>query len=205
MPAMTNSTLFIILLIASASVWAFVAYQRLSQCRDRIDHAFGEIDVHLKQRHEFTPRLLDFLAAHQFVDANLTSTLLQARNTMANAAVKIRTFSNDAPSIDSLANANTAYANALNRVLVTASACPAIRSDTTFNTLMGEVKNTEDAIGIKRQLYNDTVTVYNNQCAAFPALLIAALLGFRCAGILRAATPSKAGTSSVSAGTPALR
>jgi LemA protein len=204
---MSITTLFIIFFLAVACVWAFIAYQRLSKSRENIDLAFEEIDIDLKQRHEFTPRLIEFLASHKFTDASLTSALLQARHTMANATVKIRTFSNDTPSINSLANANTAYAAALNKVLATASNCPAIRDDGTFKTMMATVEQTETAIAFKRQLYNDAVTVYNNQCAAFPSLLIAAMLGFRCAGILRCTTAAKSGNAAgpTGAGSPALR
>jgi LemA protein len=204
---MSTTPLFIISFLAMACVWAFTAYQRLSKSRENIDLAFEEIDIDLKQRHEFTPRLIEFLAAHRFADSNLTSALLQARHTMANATVKIRTFSNDTPSINSLANANTAYSAALNKVLATASNCPAISNDSAFQVMVDTVERTENAIAFKRQLYNDAVTVYNNQCAAFPSLLIATILGFRCAGILRCTTAAKSSNAAVpsGAGSPALR
>jgi LemA protein len=205
---MSATTLFVISFMAVGCVWAGFAYQRLSNSRDSIDLAFDDIDVYLKHRHEITPRLLEFLAGHQFVDASLTSALLQARHMMANAAVKIRTFSNDTPSINSLANANTAYTQALNKVLATASNCPAIQNDARFKSLVADVEKIENAIASGRQHYNDAVTLYNDQCAAFPALLIATLLGFRCAGILQSATISNTASAtknSVSTGVAALR
>jgi hypothetical protein len=205
---MSASTLFIIFLLVVGCIWAGVAYQRLSKSRDNIDLAFEEIDVFLKHRHEITPRLLELLTGHQFVDASLTSALLQARHMMANAAVKIRTFSNDTPSINSLANANTAYTQALNKVLTTASRCPAIQNDARINSMLADVEKIENAIASGRQHYNNAVTLYNDQCAAFPTLLIATLLGFRCAGILRCATISNTASATkntVPTGIAALR
>ena len=65
-------------------------------------------------------------------------------------------------------------------------AYPALKADSTIRELTEELTSTENKVAFARQAYNDTVLDYNKAREQFPALLIAALFGFKPAAVLQA-------------------
>src|SRR4029079_16764340 len=56
---------------------------------------------------------------------------------------------------------------------------PQLRASENFQELQGELSKTEGQIAVARQIYNDTVLLYNNGIQTFPGVLIAGMFGFR--------------------------
>jgi LemA protein len=176
--------------IAAATIcvgWLAICFVNLSRLRTDIDVAFEQIDVHLKQRHDLTPSLLEIVKQHVnhiHGSSSLIDNVMTARHTMAAAAVRVRTFSNDRASINSLVNADVALNLALERIIDLAKTTQSLRSDELFKKLTGNLNTIEENISFTRHLYNAVVNQYNDACACFPAVLMAAPLGFRSAGTL---------------------
>ena len=59
-----------------------------------------------------------------------------------------------------------------------AEAYPVLRASENFQSLQGELAETENKIAYARQFYNDTVYRYNTTIEKFPANLFARSLGF---------------------------
>jgi LemA protein len=190
--------------IAAATIcvgWLAICFVNLSKLRTDIDLAFEQIDIHLKQRHDLTPSLLEIVKQHVNHiqgSSNLIDNVMTARHTMAAAAVRVRTFSNDRASINSLVNADVALNLALDRIIDLAKTAQSLGNDELFKKLTSNLNTIEENISFARHLYNAVVNQYNDSCACFPAVIMAAPLGFRSAGTLAAhkhvtATPSSLG------------
>jgi LemA protein len=56
---------------------------------------------------------------------------------------------------------------------------PQLRASENFQQLQAQLGETENAIAVSRQIYNDTVLLYNNSIQTFPGVLIAGSFGFK--------------------------
>jgi LemA protein len=167
--------------------WLVVCYSKLSRLRKDIDEAFSKIDVHIKERHHLTPSLIEIVKQHAQnapAVARLIDNVVRARHTMATSAERVRAFSNDPSSINSLVNADVAFNLALENLTALQHTHALLRNDELFKNLIKKLSAIEGNISFTHQLYNDVVNSYNHACATFPSLLLAGALGFRTAGTL---------------------
>jgi LemA protein len=182
-------------------IWLAASYAKLSKLRNEIDIAFDKIDVHIKERHHLAPSLLELTKQHTQNSPSITILIdnaMRARHTMATAAERVRTFSNDTSSINSLVNADVAFSLALERVSALQTTHAELGNDELFKKLAKNLSAIENNISFTHKLYNDVVNSYNSACATFPAVLLAGALGFRTAGTLAAAEKRSAGGSKLS-------
>jgi hypothetical protein len=188
----TSMTSIIIFVAITASIgWLAASYAKLSNLRSEIDQAFDRIDVHIKERHQLAPAFVEAVkqrATQTPASAVIINNVMQARHTMATAAERVRAFSNDTSSINSLVNADVAFSLALERLAALQITHASLANDERFTKLSKDLITIENNISFTHQLYNEVVNSYNNACIAFPAVLLAGALGFRAAGTL---APSK--------------
>jgi LemA protein len=196
---MFESSLIPVALIAcgiACVAWLAACYQKLSKLRTDIDEAFEKIDVYIKERHHLAPALLEIVKQHaqnSQIASSLMDKVTQARHTMATAAERVRAFSNDTSSINSLVNADVALNLALENLTALQNTHDSLRNDELFINLINKLSAIESNISFTNQLYNEVVNSYNHACATFPSLLLAGALGFRTAGTL-APTRQRTGT-----------
>jgi LemA protein len=167
--------------------WLAVCYSKLSKLRKDIDESFEKIDVHIKERHDLAPLLIEIVKQHSqnaTAVSSLINNVVMARHTMATSAERVRAFSNDTSSINSLVNADVAFNLALENLASLQTTHTSLRNDELFKNLIKTLNAIESNISFTHQLYNDVVNSYNNACATFPSLLLAGALGFRAAGTL---------------------
>ena len=88
-----------------------------------------------------------------------------------------------------LAASEAALGGTLARLLVTVERYPELKANQNFLELQEELTSTENKVSFARQAYNDSVTVYNNTRAVFPAVLLAGMFGFTEAKLLEVETP----------------
>lgn len=201
---MLEPSIFTLALVAcglTCFIWLAVCYKKLSKLRKDIDEAFEKIDVHIKERHHLAPALLEIVKQHaqnSLVASSLIEKVTRARHTMATAAERVRAFSNDTSSINSLVNADVAFNLALENLTALQNTHASLRDDELFKNLIKKLSGIESNISFTHKLYNDVVNSYNNACATFPSLLLAGALGFRTAGTLASTRQSGAANTSLS-------
>ena len=65
---MSSSTLILLAVIAVVVLWAISVYNGLVSMRQRVNAAFADVDVQLRQRHDLIPNLVETVkgyAAHE--------------------------------------------------------------------------------------------------------------------------------------------
>ena len=147
---------------------AFETYNAVIALRLRIDKAWANIDVALKQRHDMLPSLVtavrDLMAFEQEVLVEVTR---------ARAA-----YSPTEP-LPAQAAVSDATSSAVRSLFAVVERYPDIKSQANVLDLQDQIERIEGMIADRRELYNDQVFQHNARIAQLPALLLAPIFGWR--------------------------
>ncbi len=143
-------------------------YNRFVQLRNRIDNAWAQVDVQLRRRYDLIPNLVETVKGYAAHERETLERVIEARN----QGVAAQTVAEQG-------QAENMLTSALRQLFAVAEAYPELRASEQFRQLQTELTTTEGQIAIARQIYNDTVLMYNNAIQVFPAVLFAGMFGFR--------------------------
>ena len=153
-------------------------YNRLISLRNRFKNAFAQIDVQLKRRYDLIPNLVETTKGYMKHERETLQEVIAARNAAQSASVAASANPGDAAAMAQLSQAEGALTGVMGRFFALAEAYPDLKANTTMNQLMEELRSTENKVAFARQAYNDSVTQYNTARESFPAVVIAAPMGF---------------------------
>lgn len=171
-----SSTTTIIIIAVVAVILLFViinVYNGLVRMRNKVRNAWSQIDVQLKRRFDMIPNLVETVKGYAKHESGIFEEFAKARNMYNQAA--------QANNVEGMAQANNALSGTLTRLLAVREAYPELKANTNFQTLMADLKDTEDKISYSRQFYNDIVLKYNNFREVFPRVIFAKIFGFKSA------------------------
>jgi len=146
---------------------AFAAYNRLVALSQRVNQAFADIDVQLKQRHDLIPNLVETVKGYATHERETFEKVIQARNMAVSAK-----------SVGERAEAEGVLTGALKSLFAVAEAYPELKANSEFMRLQEELTSTENKVAFSRQFYNDSVMTYNTQIEVFPTNFIATMFNF---------------------------
>lgn|SRR5690606_26379261 len=147
--------------------WFVVTYNRLVVGRNRVDNAWGQVDVQLGRRNDLVPNLVETVKGYASHERETLDQVVQARNR-----------SQAATTPGEAAEAENMLTGALRQLFALAEAYPDLKASAGFRDLQAQLTDTEDKIAIARQIYNDTVLTYNNRVQTVPSNVVASLAGF---------------------------
>jgi LemA protein len=147
---------------------AFQTYNAIVALRLRIDKAWSNIDVALKQRFDQLPNLVDAVRGVMAFEQSVLTDVATAR----------AAYRPTAP-IPEQAVASEATSAAVRSLIAVVEQYPEVRSAENVMALQEEIERLEGIIADRRELYNDQVYRYNARIAQFPGLLLAWLFGWR--------------------------
>lgn len=155
----------VLFIVALALVYASVLYNGLVRLKHAVAHAWRDIDVLFRQRHEELSKLLD--ACRQLLPAaqELLTAVDEARSHVRSAQ--------DAIDLRALGGAENALRVALGRLLALAEDCAGLKNDPSFTQLRMRISALESSIADRCEVYNEAVSQNNLHIEQFPAVLIA--------------------------------
>ncbi len=146
----------------------FVTYNSVVAMRQRIDKAWGNVEVALQQRHDELPRVVDavrdVMAFEQDVLENVT---------------RLRSEYSPSRPIPEQAATSEATTQAVRQLFAVVEKYPQVRSQENVLSLQEEIERLETVIADRRELYNDTTYRYNTAIAQLPGQLYAGLFGWQ--------------------------
>ncbi len=164
-----GATLFILLLILIvAGFLIYVTYNEIVALNQRIDRAWANIDVSLKQRFDELPNLVAAVRDVMGFEQEVLTDVTRLRNA----------YSADAP-VAQQAATSEATSDAVRRLFATVENYPSLKSAANVLALQAEIQRLEDVIAQRRELYNDSVARYNTRIRQVPAVLISGLFGWQ--------------------------
>jgi LemA protein len=156
------------LLVAICAYIALMSYNAVVALRQRIDKAWSNIDVVLKQRHDQLPNLVSAVRGLMEFERDVLTRVTEARARYAPSAP-----------IHDQAVASEATTAAVRSLFAVVERYPDIKSAATVADLQDEIERLEAMIADRRELYNDQVYRYNTRIAQVPGVLLAPLFGWR--------------------------
>jgi LemA protein len=162
-----SSTLIVLAVLVVLVLWAVTVYNGLISMRQRVNQAFADIDVQLKQRHDLVPNLVETVKGYAAHERGTLDDVVKARN----AAVS-------AQGPGQQAAAENMLSGALRQLFALSESYPDLKASANFQQLQGELSDLENKIAASRRFFNNAVQEYNSGIQRFPAALFAGAFGF---------------------------
>jgi LemA protein len=162
------AALFAVALVAVVAGFIVVAsYNAVMALRQRIDKAWSNIDVALKQRHDQLPALVAAVRGAMAFEQEVLTEVTRAR----------AAYSPTEPIPDKALHSEVTSA-AVRSLLAVVEAYPAVKSQQNVLDLQDEIERLESMIADRRELYNDQVYRYNTRISTLPTLPLAWVFGW---------------------------
>jgi LemA protein len=158
----------VVMLVAIGSFIVLTSYNAVVALRQRIDKAWSNIDVVLKQRHDQLPNLVAAVRGLMDFERDVLTRLTEARSA----------YTPSAP-IHDQAVTSEATSAAVRSLFAVVERYPDIKAAANVADLQDEIERLEGMIADRRELYNDQVYRYNTRIAQVPGALLAPLFGWR--------------------------
>jgi len=167
---MSGTTLAIIAaaVVAAGLISYLIAiYNGLIQVKNNVEKAFNNIDVLLLQRYDELPKLVDAAKGYMKHERDLLAGI-----------VKLRTKYRDTREMNGKIATENELADLLQRFHVQVEQYPDLKAIDSFNQLQIRISGVEEQIADRRELFNDSVNIYNIRIEQFPDVIFARLLKY---------------------------
>ncbi|HEY2534025.1 MAG TPA: LemA family protein [Xanthobacteraceae bacterium] len=164
---MTTSTVIVLAAIVVCAIWAISVYNGLVAMRQRVNQAFADVDVQLRQRHDLIPNLVETVKGYAAHERGTLDEVVRARNAAMTAQGPAQQ-----------ATAETMLSGALRQLFALSEAYPDLKANANFQQLQAELTDLENKIAAARRFFNNAVQEYNTGIQRFPAALFASTFGF---------------------------
>jgi LemA protein len=164
---MSTTTWIVLGVIALLVIWVIILYNGLVAMRQRVNQAFADVDVQLKQRHDLVPNLVETVKGYASHERGTLEAVVQARNAAMTAQGPAQ-----------MAQAENMLSGALRQLFALSEAYPDLKANQNFQQLQSELADLENKIAAARRFFNNAVQEYNTGIQQFPAVLLAGPTGF---------------------------
>jgi LemA protein len=164
----TLAALFALGLVVVIVLFVVVTtYNAVMALIQRIDKAWSNIDVVLKQRHDQLPALVSAVRGMLAFEHEVLAEVTRAR----------AAYSPTEPIPDQALHADQTTA-AVRSLFAVVEAYPEVKSGANVLDLQDEIERLESMIADRRELYNDQVYRYNTRISTLPTLPLAWVFGW---------------------------
>lgn len=153
----------VVLLLAIAGI-----YNSLVTARQKVKHAWSQIDVQLQRRFDLIPNLVESVKGYMNHESEVLTKVAELRTSWANSS-----------SVKEKAELDNQLSGALKTIMAVSENYPDLKANQNFTNLQEELSQTENKISYSRQFYNDSVTMYNTKLEVVPSNIVAGLFGFK--------------------------
>jgi len=167
-PASVAAAFAVAVVVIVVAFLVLATYNAVVDLRLRIDKAWSNIDVALKQRFDQLPNLVEAVRGVMAWEQDVLTEVAAARAAYSPAAA-----------IPDQAATSAATSAAVRSLFAVVERYPEVKSAANVMALQEEIERLESMIADRRELYNDQVYRYNARIAQFPAVMLALLLGWK--------------------------
>ncbi|UCC96265.1 MAG: LemA family protein [Candidatus Omnitrophota bacterium] len=140
-------------------------YNGLIRISRNIDKSWANIDVLLKQRHDEIPKLVKVCEGYMQYERDTLEKITAARTACLGAK-----------SVGESAKAEGELSKMLKTLFAVAENYPDLKANQNFMQLQQRISYLENQIADRRELYNDSVNIYNIRIHQIPDMFVAQML-----------------------------
>jgi LemA protein len=170
-------------IIVVAVIYLIMLFNNLVSLKNTVAKAWANIDVLLKQRHDELPKLVETCKQYMNYERETLEKVMQARNGVQQAR--------ESGDVAALGPAEAQLRSVIGKLYAVAEAYPQLKANESFQQLQARISGLENGIADRRELYNDSVNLFNTRIESFPDLVIARRFGFKEASLLEFASDEK--------------
>jgi LemA protein len=160
--------LFLLILVVAFVLLGIGMYNRLVKLRNNRENAFADIDVHLRQRHDLIPQLVESVRGYMKHESTVLTDVTNARSN----ALQAKT-------INEKITAESQLTSALRGLNVAVEAYPDLKANQNFMQLQEEIADIENKLAASRRFFNSATKELNNAVETFPSSIIANMYNFK--------------------------
>jgi LemA protein len=179
-----TGTLILLGITVVALIYGITLYNNLVQLKHSVAKAWANIDVLLKQRHDELPKLVEVCKQYKQFEQETLQRVIEARSMVQTAR--------QGQDIEALGKAEGMLRMGLGNIFAVAEAYPDLKTNQNFMQLQTRITGLENGIADRRELYNESVNIYNVGIEQFPAVLIANMFAYQPKPLLEFSTAEKA-------------
>jgi LemA protein len=143
-------------------------YNSLVRANVRVDEAWSDITVQLKRRADLIPNLVETVKGYAKHEKSVFEEVTAARAATVEAKGPAEA-----------AKAENMFQQTMKSLFAVAEAYPDLKANQNFQSLQGELTDTEDKIQAARRFYNGSARDLNTKIKVFPTNIFASMLGFK--------------------------
>ena len=178
-------TVFIMLgIVVVALIYIISLYNNLVQLKHGVSKAWANIDVPLKQRHDELPKLVEVCKQYKQFEQATLQRVIAARSQVQTAR--------EGQDVEALGKAEGVLRTSVSGLFAVAEAYPELKSNEHFMQLQTRITGLENGIADRREVYNESVNIYNIGIEQFPAVMIAGTFNFTGKPLLEFSSVEKA-------------
>ena len=167
MEVLMVAALVFLVIIVLIAIWVAMTYNGFVAMRNAVRNAWSQIDVQLKRRHDLIPNLVETVKGYAGHEKETLENVTRARSQAVSAQ-----------GVGQQAQAEQQLTGALGRLMLVVEQYPDLKANQNFLALQEELTSTENKITFSRQLYNDSVMLFNTRIESVPANIVAGMFHF---------------------------
>ncbi len=164
---MTITLAVFIILVTTFISYFVILYNGLVTVKNNVEKAWSNIDVLLKQRKDEIPKLVKVCEGYMKHEMETLEKVIKARSMVP-----------DAGTIEQRSASENMFTSALKSLFAVSENYPDLKADKRFAQLQTRISNMEGEIADRRELLNDSVTIYNIRIEKLPDTIVAKLMNY---------------------------
>lgn len=147
-------------------------FRKLVAARNSTCNAFGQIDVHLKRRHDLIMNLVEVSKRYVGHESPTTESVVDALGEANQAATQVRANPANPQAMALLSKTEVTLTGAFGCLMAALKKHRDFKDDATMSSLTNEIDSAENSMRLARQRYNDGVVNFHYLAKQFPNVLI---------------------------------
>lgn len=163
-----TALIIVIAVIAIVAIYFITTYNSFVKLRNQAEEAGAGIDVHLKERYDLIPNLVETVKGYAKHESGTLEAVIRARNSAMGATT-----------LEEKDKANNALSGTLKSLFALSESYPDLKANAGFVDLQQKLTEIEKGLLNARKYYNAIAKQMNSKVEMFPSNLIASMTGFK--------------------------
>lgn len=163
-----TALIIVIAVVAVIAIYFIATYNSFVKLRNQAEEAGAGIDVHLKERYDLIPNLVETVKGYAKHESGTLEAVIRARNSAMGATT-----------MEEKDKANNALSGTLKSLFALSESYPDLKANAGFVDLQQKLTEIEKGLLNARKYYNAIAKQMNSKVEMFPSNLIASMTGFK--------------------------